>query len=369
VDIKKNKHICKTPLPFLPMLIQMNMSEDEIRELNYKIFGENNPHIQKRLLAVYLKVFFSVSNDFLSDVLRVHRNSVDTWIRIYREKGLEELMALHYKPRESELNVYAEKIKTTCSCPLIRSVKEFAHKIEEQTGIKRGLTQVRKFIRRIGFKYLQTGHIPAKADPIKQREWKENVLDKAIKEAEEGKCHLFFCDAAHFILAPFICKAWSLTRRFIKAAAGRNRINVLGAVHAITKQVTTLINTTYIDAETVIAFLCQLREIYLDKPIKIVLDNARYQHCKAVMERAESLDIELLFLPAYSPNLNIIERLWRFTKKQILYGQYYESAQKFHEVIRVFFAEVSTKYVVELNELLTLKFQFFEDSNAQNLTA
>jgi transposase len=246
-------------------------------------------------------------------------------------------MILHYRPRESELKAYAETIKATCTSPLIRSVKEFACKIEEQTGIKRGLTQIRKFIRAIGFKYLQTGHIPAKADPVKQREWMETVLDKAIKEAEEGKCHLLFCDAAHFVLAPFICKAWSLAGRFIKAASGRNRINVPGAVNAVTKQVATLINTSYIDAETVMSFLCQLRELYLDKPVKTVLDNARYQHCKVVMELAESLDTELLlFLPVYSPNMNIIERLWRCTKKQILYGQYYDSAQKFHEVIRLF---------------------------------
>jgi transposase len=154
VDIKRISIYAQNPFTFLPMLIQMSMSEDEIRELNYKIFGENNPHIQKRLLAVYLQVFFSVSNEFLSGVLRVHRNSVDARIRIYREKGVEELMALHYKLQESELNAYAVKIKETYSPSLIRSVKEFAHKIEEQTGIKRGLTQVRKFIRTIGFKYL-----------------------------------------------------------------------------------------------------------------------------------------------------------------------------------------------------------------------
>jgi transposase len=104
-------------------------------------------------------------------------------------------------------------------------------------------------------------------------------------------------------------------------------------------------------------------------PVKTVLDNARYQRCKAVMELAESLDTELLFLPAYSPNMNIVERLWRFTKKQILYGQYYDSTQKFHEVIRLFFAEASTKYASDLNDLLILKFQFFEDGDTQNLTA
>jgi hypothetical protein len=171
-------------------------------------------------------------------------------------------MTLHYKPREREMHAYAEKIKETCSSPLICSVKEFVHKTEEQTGIKRGLTRVRKFIRKAGFKYLQTGHISAKAAPEKQREWKENVPDKAIKEAEEGKSYLFYCDAAHFVLAPFICKAWSPGGRFIKAASGRNRINVLGAVNAVTKQVTTWINTAYTDAETVMTFPGQLGKIY-----------------------------------------------------------------------------------------------------------
>ncbi|MDR0429097.1 MAG: hypothetical protein LBH58_01280 [Tannerellaceae bacterium] len=152
------------------MLIQLNLSEEKIRELNYKLFEELNPQIQKRLLSVYLKAFFSVSNEFLANVLYVHRNSVDTWIRIYREQGLDALMSLHYKPRESELNAYTEKIKEICSGSLIGTVKEFAHKIEEQTGIKRGLTQIRKFIRRIGINHLQSGHIPAKADPVKQRE-------------------------------------------------------------------------------------------------------------------------------------------------------------------------------------------------------
>jgi len=97
-----------------------------------------------------------------------------------------------------------------------------------------------------------------------------------------------------------------MTRLFIKAAAGRNRINVLGAVNAITKEVVTLSNTTYINAETIIAFLKQLKKHYGELPLKIVLDNARYQHCKLVEEAAKELNITLLFLPSYSPNLNII---------------------------------------------------------------
>lgn len=134
----------------------------------------------------------------------------------------------------------------------------------------------------------------------------------------------------------------------------------------MTKEVVTMINNTFIDANVIIAFLHQLKQTYLDKPIKIVLDNAKYQHCKAVEQVAKELGIELLFLPPYSPNLNIIERLWKFTKKKILYGKYYETPLKFHDAIKSFFDTVSKKHEVELKNLLTLNFQLFDKDNAQN---
>ena len=139
---------------------------------------------------------------------------------------------------------------------------------------------------------------------------------------------------------------------------------MLGVVNAITKEVLTLSNTTYITAETIALFLKQLKEHYGDLPLKIVLDNARYQHCKLVEDAAKNLGITLLFLPSYSPNLNIIERLWKFTKKTILYAKCYESPDKFHTAIRGFFQRVNQKHNSDLKKLLTLKFQFFQNQNA-----
>ena len=123
-------------------------------------------------------------------------------------------------------------------------------------------------------------------------------------------------DAAHFVLSVFLCSLWCFTRLFVKAPAGRQRLNVLGAVNAITKQIDFLTNTTYINAKVIADFLHQLAAKYHDLPIVIVLDNARCQHCKYVVALAEKLGITILFLPAYSPNLNIIERLGKFLKKR-----------------------------------------------------
>jgi len=184
-----------------------------------------------------------------------------------------------------------------------------------------------------------------------------------LKRLSRDKCICFFCDAAHFVLQPFLCFLWSAVRVFIQASAGRNRINVLGAVNAITKEVVTLTNTTYITSDTLIQFLKQLKERFSDKPIAIILDNARYQHCFVVKTIAASLGIHLLFLPPYSPNLNIIERLWKFTKKKILYAKYYNKPEDFHKAIQNFFFNINQKYQSDLKSLLSLKFQFFDKRN------
>ena len=128
-----------------------------------------------------------------------------------------------------------------------------------------------------GLRYIKTGHIPAKADTEKQRQWVKSTLEPAITEAQNGEYHLLFMDAAHFILEPFICALWWITRLFVKASSGRNRINVLGTVNAVAKEIITLGNTTFISAQTFVSFLLQLRLRYGGLPLKIVLDNVRYQ--------------------------------------------------------------------------------------------
>jgi len=156
-------------------------------------------------------------------------------------------------------------------------------------------------MKRHQFRFLKTGHIPAKVNTTEQHHWVNTTLKPVIKAAQEGQVHLLFLDAAHFTLQPFLCCLWCIARIFIKASSGRNRINVLGAVNAITKEVTTCSNTTYICANCLIAFLKQLKDRYGDKPIAVVLDNARYQRCFLVTIFAKSLGIHLLFLPPYSP--------------------------------------------------------------------
>jgi transposase len=100
-------------------------------------------------------------------------------------------------------------------------------------------------------------------------------------------------------------------------SAGRRRFNVLGALNAITHELVMVTNDTYITADSVCELLRRIAKLNLAMPITLVLDNARYQKCNIVTALALQLNIELLYLPTYSPNLNLIERLWKFVKKKV----------------------------------------------------
>lgn len=167
-------------------------------------------------------------------------------------------------------------------------------------------------------------------------------------------------DAAHFVLAPFLGWLWCVARMFVRGQAGRQRYNVLGAIDPLTGQLFRVCNTTYINSQTV----CELlRSIAAgsSNPITIVLDNASYQRCRLVEDLAKQLSIELLFLPSYSPNLNVIERLWKFVKKEVLNSRYLGNFEQFRNTIDDCLDSLEGVRQASIKELLTLKFQRFDN--------
>mgnify|MGYP000261209524 FL=1 len=169
-------------------------------------------------------------------------------------------------------------------------------------------------------------------------------------------------DAAHFVFAPFLGYLWCFARMFIKAPSGRQRFNVLGALNAISHEMVVITNTGYINAYSVCELLIKLTHRPGNLPVSIVLDNAKYQKCKLVQATAKLFDIELLYLPAYSPNLNLIERMWKFVKKKCLYSKYYPDFDSFTKAISQCLAKTDSHYKKELSSFLSLNFQSFSKS-------
>jgi transposase len=194
-----------------------------------------------------------------------------------------------------------------------------------------------------------------------QAEFLDTQLKPRLEAAQAGTRHVFFVDAAHFVFGTFLCCLWSFVRLFVRAASGRQRFNVLGAFNAITQELISVTNTTVVNTETMCELLRKLAAQGLSGPLTVVLDNARYQRNAVVQALAASLGIELLYLPSYSPNLNLIERLWRFVKRQALYGRYHPTFADFQAAVQDTLHQLPTKHKDKLASLMTLNFQVFDN--------
>jgi transposase len=193
-----------------------------------------------------------------------------------------------------------------------------------------------------------------------QQAFLENKLQPALDAAVAGNGHVLFVDAAHFVYGTYLGCLWAIARVFVRAASGRQRFNVLGAWNAVTRQLLAITNTTVVNTDTMCELLRTIAAQGWVAPVTVVLDNARYQRNKVVQALAAELSITLLFLPSYSPNLNLIERLWGFAKRRSVYGKYHPNFASFRSAIEATLNGAPTTHAAELASLMTLRFQRFE---------
>lgn len=184
---------------------------------------------------------------------------------------------------------------------------------------------------------------------------------RTIKRATKNKEAVIFLDPTHQVHNTVNGCCWQVTgkagTKTIASNSGRQRITIIGAINAVTHKPTTLITEANCDKEAMKQFLREIRKDYRHTGrIHIFLDNARYSWNKEVRQEAKELNIKLIFLPPYSPNLNLIERLWKFLKKKIKKNKYYDTFKKFKQAIFDFFKNIK-QYKTELDTLLTLKFE------------
>jgi transposase len=189
---------------------------------------------------------------------------------------------------------------------------------------------------------------------------KEN-LKPLIKLAKEGFIELFFVDASHFVMGWLAGTLLSRVRCFVKKACGRRGYNALGALNFCGKKVTTVTNDPYISAEQVVRLMERLLVEYKDKALALVLDNAAYQGRGKVMDYAKEHDIALIFLPPYSPNLNLIERFWKPVKGEVLNAAYHETFEDFKRTIDDCVSGSNGKHKNETASLISENFRLFAD--------
>lgn len=340
-------------------MIRIEFSESELEDISEAIDNpEIAPKIKRKLMALRMHNL-DVAHGTIAETLNVSGNSVTNYIKQYRDGGLcKVLEGKAYRP-VSSLEPFMACLKCFFTARPPATAKEAMGHIERITGIKLSEEQVRKSLKRLGMGYRRSGQIPGKADPQMQFDFFTEELEPRLEQASKGERKVFFVDAAHFVLGCFLGMVWCFSRLFIRGASGRQRYNVLGAVDSHSKEIVSMRTKENINARTVAELIDIIRRKHPEGEITLVMDNARYQRCKFVQNHADLNEVELLFLPAYSPNLNIIERLWKLVKTECLRNRYFPDFVSFQSAIDSFLDNANEIHQDKLETLLTLKFQFF----------
>ena len=350
-----------------PVMRIITFTSDDRRALAHDRYYHPDPRVQRKMEVLWLKSH-GLNHDDIAAYADVSLRTVQRYLDDYMEGGLSQLRRFGWHQPQSALVEHEDSMEEYFLKHPPRSAKQAQAIIAEKTGIRRGLSQVRHFLKgHLGLRWRKSGAIPV--PPKKtveehsrdQARFLQEKLEPRLKQARRGCRQVFFVDAAHFVLAPFVGCLWCAARLFVRAASGRKRYNVLGALDAVTHRLIRVTNDGYINAESVCTLLRSVAAAGVGLPITLVLDNARYQKCALVQSLALSLGIELLYLPSYSPDLNLIERLWRFVRKRSLDSMYYEDFTQFTVAIDRCLEDLSTVHKGEMATLMTHKFQTFEN--------
>ena len=267
----------------------------------------------------------------VSEALLLDEETLTSYVRNYKKAGVFGLLNTKYKGKKSHLNESQLKslndeledhIHLTTS-----SVIEFVRDKFEISYSKSGM---RDLLHRIGYEYKKPKLVPGNPDIEAQEIFVEQY--DAFMKTKPGDVEVLFMDAVHPEHNTMAAYGWIKRgkKKTLKTNSGRQHLNLHGAINAETLDVT-VIEAKSVNTDSTIDLLATLEQKYpLASKLVVILDNARYHYSRSVREALKSNPIiQLVFLPPYAPNLNLIERLWKFFKKKVLYNRYHESLQSF----------------------------------------
>ena len=290
----------------------------------------------------------------IAKFLFIDEGTIANYQKRYKEGGLEALINDKYAGRKFMLT---EEDLTNLDMELQERVflttDAIIAYVKKRFGMKYSRGGMTALLHRMGFSFKKPKRVPGKA--------KRNAQEKFLKEYEQAKSQegaIYFGDAVHPTHNTELHYGWIKkgTDFEIKTNSGRGRININGAIDIESFEV---LARSYdsINQNTVCDFLIDLRLKHgSDEKITLILDNASYYTANSVKDMAKLLGIKLLFVPAYSPNLNLIERLWKFMRRKAIPNEYIESFNDWRNAIMGFFKKIK-KYRPELKTLMAENFE------------
>jgi transposase len=305
---------------------------------------------------LYLNKGFSYEQ--ISDLLFLEDNTIRNHYERYALEGVEGLLKYDYLSplsylSDKELDQLDEHLQTK----MYLHSKDIRHYIEKTFNVTYTLEGVRVLLKRMNFVYKKTKHLPGKGNLEKQKAFEGQYHQ--LKENKRKCDEIYFMDGVHPLHNSMLCNGWIKkgSEKAVKSNTGRGRLNINGACNVANGDV--IIHAAdSVNAQSTICLFNKMQAHQTRGTLFVIADNARYYRSALVAEYLEkNKRIQLLFLPPYSPNLNLIERLWKFYKSEILYDKYYETFEKFKQKTLFFFKDIK-KYKKELSTLLKDNFYY-----------
>jgi len=317
--------------------------------------------IKVKKLADRIKAILLLNQGFTSSqvchMLLLDEGTVNRYFRQYQARGLDGLLEYRYRGKSGTLALNQEQaLKTYIDTHLHSCAKEVVKYVKRTYGVKYSLAGITHLLHRLGFVYKHTKLVPGKADTDQQAVFLRayRKLQKQVGEVD----NIYFVDSTHSVHNTRPGNGWILKGKdkLVPANTGRDRLNLSGALNAKTHKTVVLSEKT-INFESSIRLAQKLLDKHPTGKIHLLLDQASYYRSKNFKTWVKlHRRIKLHFLPPYSPNLNLIERLWGFMHRQVLYNHYYEKFSQFELAVLDFFKHLS-RYRKELDSLLTDSFQ------------
>jgi len=338
--------------------IKINLSESAVQEIVKQIQKQRERKMADRLRVVLYKSEGRTS-EVIAALLQMSRTQVKKVLGKYVAGGISALLrADGYKGSVAKLKEsQQQELKVELKTHIYVTAQQVAAWIEQKWQIVYDVSTLHKLLKRLGFTYKKNRLVPSQADPTLQQQfvrWYAGLCDRF-----QPNDRIYFGDAAHFKHNAEAGYAWSIKGEpfLIPSNSGRQRYNVLGAYCPQHHECVVLLTPDNITQATLVEFLALLRTHHPDQgKLYLLLDNARYNYTQTVAEAASLHHIHLDYLPPYSPNLNPIERLWKFVRKRFFKDKYRRTFADFCAQLKNFFADLDP-YRQQLASLITDRFE------------
>jgi len=319
-----------------------------------------------RRFADRLKAIIHLGNGWtvgeVAEALLVDEKTIYLWLAKYQEGGTDLLLTLNYEGKSSKLtDAQHEELAKHLDEHTYLDSNAIRNYIEKKYGIVYSPSGVKDLLDRLGFVYKKPKHVPGKLDPVAQKAFVAEY--EKLLETKGENDPVYFVDAVHPQHNSIPAYGWIRRgkEKLLESNGGRKRVNINGGVNIHSLDIVTDF-TKSVNKESSLRLLEKIESKHPDaEEIHVFLDNASYYKAKWLRNelKLKGSKIILHFLPPYSPNLNLIERLWKFFKKKKLYNEYYETFEEFLGACKSFFRK-RTKYKEELRSLLTENFHLYE---------